>query len=107
MEAMNIRHNSVRTGESVELQMLFYRLARLIRYSAELIFVFDGNARPSFKHGRTVNKDDHWLTARMQELLTAFGCPWYTVSTTTHVFVIVVDLTFNRHLERPRLSLQS
>ena len=67
-------------GNGVELQVLFYRLARLLRYPVKLIFVFDGPKRPSVKRGHEVLKGTHWLTRGMQELLNAFGFPWYTVS---------------------------
>jgi Holliday junction resolvase YEN1 len=66
--------------QGVELQVLFYRLVRLLHYPIELIFVFDGPMRPSVKRGHDVLKGTHWLTREMQELLNTFGIPWYTVS---------------------------
>ncbi|KAJ7106638.1 PIN domain-like protein, partial [Mycena epipterygia] len=40
--------------------------------------VFDGLGRPEFKRGVRVSNNPRWLTARLQDLTTAFGYHFYT-----------------------------
>ena len=70
------------TGASLnpELRMLFYWLVTVLSMPIHTFFVFDGSVRPSVKHGMHVHKKKHWLTQLFQDLLDAFGFPWYGVS---------------------------
>jgi Holliday junction resolvase YEN1 len=74
------RHAHAQAGENPELRGILYRLARLLHAPVTPLFVFDGPARPSIKRGKHVVPKAHWLTSGMQELITAFGFFWYTVS---------------------------
>jgi len=67
-------------GENPELRCLFYKLAHLLQFPITPLFVFDGAARPSVKRSTNVVSKPNWLTAPLQELLDAFGFPYYTVS---------------------------
>jgi hypothetical protein len=72
-------------GENPELKVQFFRLARFLRYPMPVVFVFDGETRPNFKRGATTVARSHWLTVPMQELITAFGYTWYTVSPVSYL----------------------
>jgi holliday junction resolvase YEN1 len=74
-------HNHAQFGQNPELRTLFYRLAGLLCYCADFVFVFDGPHRASIKRGKKVKTTPHWLTSGMQEMLTAFGFAWYIVGT--------------------------
>ena len=72
-------HNHAQFGQNPELRTLFYCLAGLLQYCADVVFVFDGPCRASIKWGKNVRTTPHWLTSGMQEMLTALGFVWYTV----------------------------
>jgi hypothetical protein len=67
-------------GENPELRCLFYKLAHLLQFPITPLFVFDGAARPSVKRSKNVVTKPNWLIAPLQELLDAFGFPYYTAS---------------------------
>jgi holliday junction resolvase YEN1 len=73
-------YGHAQAGASPELRILFYRLARFLHFPVILLFVFDGEGRPSSKRGKKVTKTPNWLTERTQEMITLFGFHWYTVS---------------------------
>jgi holliday junction resolvase YEN1 len=74
------RRHHAQFGQNPELRTLFYRLCRLLSVCIDLVFVFDGPNRAKIKRGKHVRATPHWLTLGMQEMLTAFGFAWYTVS---------------------------
>ncbi|KIJ96170.1 hypothetical protein K443DRAFT_124563 [Laccaria amethystina LaAM-08-1] len=65
------RHSQ--TGENPELRTLFHKLNHFLNQSANVVFVFDGNERPSMKRGKHVHTREHWLAKRFQEFARAFG----------------------------------
>lgn len=72
---------SSRQGENSELRLIFFRLARLLRYHTCLpIFVFDGPDRPQQKRGKKVPKASHWMVQGVKAMVTAFGFQWLQVS---------------------------
>jgi holliday junction resolvase YEN1 len=74
------RRHHAQHGANPELRTLFFRLARYLQFPVTLIFIFDGEGRPPVKRGKKVIKTDHWLSTRVQEMLTLFGFRWYKVS---------------------------
>jgi Holliday junction resolvase YEN1 len=73
------RFHHSQAGANPELRTLFFRLARLLQFPVNLLFIFDGEGRPSIKRGKKVIKTPHWLTERVQEMLGLFGFNWYKV----------------------------
>jgi Holliday junction resolvase YEN1 len=63
-------HNA---GENPEMRALFYRLCRLFRLHAVVVFVFDGTQRAEVKRGKKVKKTPHWLEQGFIEMLKLFG----------------------------------
>jgi XPG I-region len=74
------RIGHAQAGENPELRCLFYKLASFLKVPVTPLFVFDGPSRPGSKRGKRVIAKPHWLTKPFQELLEAFGFPYYTVS---------------------------
>lgn len=75
----------VKTANSdYPLHALFYRLASLFRLPIRPLFVFDGNARPDVKRGKTVpktTKGGGMANERaFREMIDAFGFDSWTVS---------------------------
>ena len=81
-------------GENPELQVLYYRLAHLLRLPVTAIFVFDGLKRPAWKCGKQVRAKPHWLTEGFKELAAAFGFHSHLVVTPffTYLFFAVADM---------------
>jgi holliday junction resolvase YEN1 len=77
---MPFRYGHAQAGANPELRTLFFRLARYLQFPIAPVFVFDGPGRPSVKRGRKVIKIAHWLTTRVQEMISLFGFQWYKVS---------------------------
>ncbi|CAE6456961.1 unnamed protein product [Rhizoctonia solani] len=67
-----------REGENPELRTLFFRLARLAKYTFCPLFVFDGPQRPRNKRGKTVNTRMNSLAPGMKNMISAFGFEWRT-----------------------------
>jgi len=67
-------------GQNPELRTLFYKLAWLLQACVVPMFVFDGSARPTKKHGHIVHKHPHWMTSKFQSMITAFGFYYHEVS---------------------------
>ncbi|KAJ7696364.1 hypothetical protein B0H16DRAFT_1397218, partial [Mycena metata] len=63
-------------GKNPELQMMFFRCARLMRAPFLPLFVFDGPRRPNVKRGKEINTDLHPLTPGMKEIVESFGFEW-------------------------------
>jgi Holliday junction resolvase YEN1 len=76
----SFRTGHAQAGENPELRSLFYKLASILKLPITPIFVFDGPARPSVKRGVNVITKPNWLTKPLQELISAFGFQFYTVS---------------------------
>lgn len=83
---MNLKQGKgTRAGENPAIDVLFYRLCRLLALPIVPVFVFDGANRPQTKRGTTVKtKKPHWLTLPFQKLIGAFGFSWYTVCLSSH-----------------------
>lgn len=56
-----------------ELRTLFWRLARLLAACVDVVFVFDGPARPLWKRGKRILPHDVWMMGEFQEFVKAFG----------------------------------
>ena len=85
-------------GENPELRAIFYRLARFRKLPIHLVFVFDGEGRPSIKRGINVCTKAHALASSFQEMITSYGYDFHIVST--------VSIYPSAHTERtcrPRL----
>ncbi|EDR05078.1 uncharacterized protein LACBIDRAFT_303869 [Laccaria bicolor S238N-H82] len=65
-------------GENPELRTLFYRLARFRKLPIHLVFVFDGEHRPSIKRGVNVCTKAHALTSSFQEFIEQYGYSFHT-----------------------------
>jgi Holliday junction resolvase YEN1 len=76
----SFRTGHAQAGENPELRSLFYKLASLLKLPIMPIFVFDGPDRPSVKRGVNVVTKPNWLTKPLQEVISAFGFQFYTVS---------------------------
>ena len=72
-------HNA---GENPELRTLFYRLCRLFRLHALVIFVFDGMQRANIKRGKKAKKTPHWIEGAFIEMVKLFG---FTVHRVTNL----------------------
>ncbi|KAK0470115.1 PIN domain-like protein, partial [Desarmillaria tabescens] len=60
-------------GENPELCTLLFRLSHLLECALIPVFVFDGQLRPSMKHGKKVSMKARWLEHHFKEIITAFG----------------------------------
>ncbi|KAG1740093.1 PIN domain-like protein [Suillus occidentalis] len=76
LQAFQFGH--AQSGENPELRTLTYKLVTLAKAPVHAHFVFDGEDRPSMKHGKHVRSAPHWLTRGLQELLQIFGFTWST-----------------------------
>ena len=91
--AVNVRPgHGTQAGENPALQVIFYRLCRLLTLPIVPIFVFDGPDRPKVKRGINVKTTKpHWLSTPLKKFIDAFGFYWYMVSITTcHILVFLV-----------------
>jgi hypothetical protein len=71
------------------MRTLFYRLCRLFRLHALVIFVFDGVQRADIKRGKIVKKKTpHWLEDGFIEMVKLFGFTIHRVNNLS-VFVTV------------------
>ncbi|KAM0554754.1 hypothetical protein ACHAPJ_006826 [Fusarium lateritium] len=61
-------------GSNPELRNLFYRIARLLSYPVELIFVFDGPYKPKVKRNKMSGRGDSIANAQGKRLMRLFGC---------------------------------
>ncbi|PBK81549.1 PIN domain-like protein, partial [Armillaria gallica] len=59
-------------GENPELCTLLFRLSHLLQCALIPVFVFDGQLRPSTKHGKKVSMKACWLEHHFKEMITAF-----------------------------------
>ncbi|GLB44254.1 putative PIN domain-like protein [Lyophyllum shimeji] len=60
-------------GENPELRAFHFKLCRYLKLPVVLVFVPDGQGRPSVKRGRAVRSQPLWMGEYVQELVTAFG----------------------------------
>ena len=69
------------TGKSIEMPIIFSRLAAISQMPLHPHFIFDGPNRPSFKQDedRLSGSRPPLLEKRFQELLDAFGFGWHKV----------------------------
>lgn len=65
--------------QNSELCALFLRLSWLSRSGVSAVFVFDGPDRPKYKRNRRVRATPHWMTAKFQHFIMAFGFYCHTV----------------------------
>ncbi|KAG2742447.1 PIN domain-like protein, partial [Suillus brevipes Sb2] len=72
------RLGHAQSGENPELRTLMYKLVVLANAPLHAHIIFDGEDRPSIKHGKHVRSAPHWLTRSLQELLQIFGFTWAT-----------------------------
>jgi len=70
--------NNASTGESPEIQTIFYRLVTISQMLLYAHFVFDGPQMPRWACGKHKSAP-HFLTQCFQELLSAFGFTWHEV----------------------------
>lgn len=78
-------------GENPELRSLFYRLARFRKLPIHLVFVFDGEHRPSIKRGVNVCTKAHALTSSFQELIEQYGYSFHTAPAEAEAELAVVN----------------
>jgi len=99
--------HGTRAGENPALQILFYRLCRLLTLPIVPIFIFDGPDRPKVKRGINVKTTKpHWLSMPLKKFIEAFGFYWYMVGVTTcHLYLFRVILYFYRLLRKQKLTL--
>ena len=75
------RGPGTRAGKNPALCILFFRLCSLLLLSVKLIFVFNGESRPSIKHGKSVRSGtQHWMAAYLERMINAFGFCHYIMS---------------------------
>ena len=97
-----VHHNA---GENPEMRTLFYRLCRLLRLHAIVIFVFDGDERPKIKREKNVQKTPHWLEQGFIEMVRLFG---FIVHRVDHPLLLLcaceLIVTYRTHLLKLRPS---
>jgi Holliday junction resolvase YEN1 len=71
-------------GANAELKSLFQKLARLYCIPSEVIFVFDGPAKPAIKRGKHVMKAPPWLTEPFKHFAQTLGFAVHDVSFSVH-----------------------
>ena len=82
-------------GENPELFTFFNKLLRLCKLPIQIVFVFDGDRKPSIKRGTRVVDRQHFLYRGMVAFIRAFGHEYHTVSIcTTAVWAFCFLLLF-------------
>jgi Holliday junction resolvase YEN1 len=71
-------------GANAELKSLFQKLACLYCIPSEVIFVFDGPAKPAIKRGKHVMKAPPWLTEPFKHFAQTLGFAVHDVSFSVH-----------------------
>ncbi len=71
-------------GENAVLQVLFFKLTRLLRNCVIPIFVFDGPCHPSVKREKNVVQRRDWLADYFKQLIAAFGFHVHQASFSRH-----------------------
>lgn len=67
-------------GENPELRTILFKCMKLMHNHFLPLFIFDGPYRPEVKRGKEVNRSPHWIVSGTQDILTALGIEWRTVS---------------------------
>lgn len=88
---------STHSTENHELQLIFFRMARLLRHPCNILFVFDGPGRPLIKRGHARSQRFHWLEESSKRLADAFGFLWVQVSATPVLPLALAEM-MNGHL---------
>jgi Holliday junction resolvase YEN1 len=73
----NIAHSN--RGENPELHTFFNKLLRLSKLPIQIVFVFDGDKKPSVKRGTRIVNREHFLYSGMISFIHAFGHKHHTV----------------------------
>jgi Holliday junction resolvase YEN1 len=80
IESMHLAHSHSRAknphlkyGENPEIQGMMYRFCHYLKLPVTLVFVFDGDERPSIKRGGKVVAERPWIVDRLKELINGFG----------------------------------
>lgn len=66
-------------GENTGLQLMFFRLAKLLSAPLLPLFVFDGPKRPAWKRGIQISRKPHWMIHGAKTMIHAFGFEWRQV----------------------------
>ncbi|KAH9928483.1 PIN domain-like protein [Epithele typhae] len=71
------RIRQAQRGENQELWAFFGRLGAISNIPVHLVFVADGDLRPSIKRGTRVDPTKRWLERLMENFARAFGFSWF------------------------------